>query len=249
MMKNLGLLIVLFIYTNSLFGQYTVENDELYSRFRPGIAWFYTGLKPYEAEKLRKYDRLIVDVVYNDWHGDRDYLASPATSIGFNTSLLFDVVLSKSNTISLGWGVGFSHFNNKSKLQFTRDLENKKTLISDFSVGNKPKRSKFGANYIEIPLEIRFRTKGYNHFKFMVGGKIGYRLNAFSKETFRVDGKDYSTKISNFADSNPLRYAATVRVGIRNWAIFGAYYFSPLFTGVGSADLTPISLGVSISLF
>ncbi|WP_107039511.1 outer membrane beta-barrel protein [Brumimicrobium mesophilum] len=248
-MKNLSLLIILFFYSTTLFGQYQTKEEGLYSRFRPGVMWFFSGLEPYDAEKLRKYDRLIVDVVYNDWYGDRDYLSSPAASIGFNTSLMFDVVMTNRNTLSFGWGIGFSHYNNKSKIQFTRDLENENTLISDFPEGNEPKSSKFGANYIEIPLELRFRTKGYKHFKFMVGGKIGYRLNSFSKVTERIEGKNYATKQYNFADSNPLRYGATVRIGIRNWAIYGAYYFSPLFTGSGSADLTPLELGISISLF
>lgn len=248
-MIRFSLILIAFIYSSTLFAQYQAEEEGLYSRFRPGIGWFYSGFKPFEEEKLHKYDRLIIDVVYNDWHGDRDYFSSPASSIGFNSSLMFDVVLTSANTMSFGWGIGYSHYNNGSKIQFNRDLVNGKTLISDFPIGSEPENSKFGANYIEIPLELRFRTKGFKHFKFMIGGKIGYQLNSFNKETIRVDGKNYATKQYNFADSNPLRYGATVRVGIRNWAIYGAYYFSPLFTADGSADLTPISLGVSISLF
>jgi hypothetical protein len=248
-MRNFSLLLILFIYSSSLSAQYEAENEGLYSRYRPGIGSFYSGLRPYEEEKLHKYDRLMLDVVYNDWHGDQDYFSSPWQSIGINASLMFDVILTKGNTMSFGWGIGYSHFNNRTKLKFTRDLVNNATLISDFPVGSEPESSNFGANYIEVPLELRFRTKGHKHFKFMIGGKIGYQLNAFSKETERIDGKNYSTKQYNFADSNPLRYGATMRVGIRNWAIYGAYYFSPLFTGDGSADLTPISIGVSISLF
>lgn len=248
-MIRFSLLLIAFIYSSTLFSQYQADNEGLYSRFRPGVAWFYSGLKPFEEEKLHKYDRLMVDVVYNDWHGEKDYFSSPWNSIGFNASLMFDVILTQGNTMSFGWGIGFSHFSNKSKLQFTRDLVNNTTLVSDFPTGSNVSDSKFGANYVEIPLELRFRTKGFKHFKFMIGGKIGYQLNAYSKEKVRVDGKNYATKQFNFADSNPLRYAATVRVGIRNWAVYGAYYFSPLFTGDGSADLTPISMGITLSLF
>ena len=248
-MIRFSLIFILFTCTSSIFAQYEVENEGLYSRFRPGIGWFYSGLTSFEEEKIHKYDRLIFDVVYNDWHGDKDYFSSPPTSIGINAALMFDVILTKGNTMSFGWGIGYSHFSNRSAVQFSRDFFNGTTLISGYPAGLEPKRSKFGANYIEIPLELRFRTKGHSHFKFMIGGKIGYQLNAFTKETYRIDGKDYSTKQYNFADSNPLRYGATVRIGIRNWAIFGAYYFSPLFTESGSADLTPISMGISISLF
>lgn len=248
-MKNLILVLIATLYSVVLFGQYEAEDDGLYSRFRPGVAWFYSGLTQYDEGKLRKYDRLMVDIVYNDFYGDRDYFSSPWQSIGFNTSLMFDVVLTQANTVSFGWGIGFSHFSNRSNLQFTRDLVNNATTIADYPIGFEPAKSKFGANYIEVPLEFRFRTKGHQHFKFMIGGKIGYRLNAFTKEVHRIEGKNYATKHYNFPDSNPLRYGATVRIGIRNWAIFGAYYFSPLFTGEGSADLTPISMGVTLSLF
>src|SRR5690554_487836 len=248
-MKNVILVLIIGIYSSTLLGQYSEDKEDLYSRFRPGIAWFYSGLTPYEEGKLRKYDRLMVDIIYNDFYGDRDYFSSPWQSIGVNASLMFDVVLAKSNTVSFGWGIGYSHFSNRTKLQFTRDLVNKSTLVSEFPAGMEPKISKFGANYIEIPLELRFRTKGYKHFKFMIGGKIGYQLNSFSKETERIDGKKYSTKQYGFADANPLRYGATVRVGIRNWAFYGAYYFSPLFTNKASADLTPISVGITLSLF
>ncbi|PKR81936.1 hypothetical protein CW751_00955 [Brumimicrobium salinarum] len=248
-MKKLILLFFLMLYSFITFGQYESEEEGLYSRFRPGVMWFYSGLKPYEEEKLRKYDRLMVDVVYNDFYGDRDYFSSPWQSIGVNASLMFDVILTKANTMSFGWGIGYSHFSNRSKLQFTRDLDNKTTLVADFPAGSEPKGSKFGANYIEIPLELRFRTKGHKHFKFMIGGKIGYQLNSFSKQIERIDGKKYATKNYGFPDSNPLRYGATVRIGIRNWAFYGAYYFSPLFTADGSADLTPISVGITLSLF
>lgn len=229
--------------------QWSVENEKLTSRFRPGIGWFYNGGRPYEAEKLRKYDRLMIDVVYNDWHGNRDYFQSPWQSIGFNVSLMFDKVLTKSNTVSFGWGVAFSHTNNHSPLRFNRNTQHGFTFIDDFPAGEEPLRNKFSANYIEIPLELRFKTKGYKHFKFMIGGKIGYQLNAYDKVVNKVDGITYSTKNFSYPDRNPLRYSATVRIGIRNWSIFGAYFFSELFTNSQSVRLTPYSVGLTISLF
>lgn len=249
-MNKIYVVIFLTLLSSStILAQYNAENDGHYSQFRPGIGWFFSGFKPYEAEKLRKYDRLMVDIVYNDWYGDQGYFSSPWPSIGFNVSWLFDVVLTKKNTISFGWGIGYSHYNNASDLQFNRDLFAKTTTAVEFSTGNKPTRSKFGANYVEIPLEFRFRTPGFKHFKFMVGGKIGYRINSLTKEVNRIDGKNYATKKYNFPDANPLRYGATVRIGIRNWALYGAYYFSPLFTSGESSQLTPFSIGLTISLF
>ncbi|MDB2697846.1 PorT family protein [Crocinitomicaceae bacterium] len=250
-MRGVILIVLLLICFGSLnaIAQWSVENKKLASRFRPGIGWFYNGGRPYEEEKLRKYDRLMVDLVYNDWHGDRDYFESPWQSIGFNVSLMFDKLLTKSNTVSFGWGLAFSHANNHSPVRFNRDTQDEFTFIDELPLGEEPLRNKFSANYIEIPLELRFKTKGYKHFKFMLGGKIGYQLNAYDKIINKVNGITYSTKNFNFPDRNPLRYGATVRIGIRNWSLFGAYYFSELFTNGQSVSLTPYSVGLTISLF
>lgn len=249
-MKNTTLfLIVIAMNFSSIHAQYSEENEGLHSRYRPGIGWFYSGLTPFEEGKLRKYDRLMIDLVYNDWHGDEKLFSSPWNSIGFNASFMFDIVLTKENTVALGVGLGYSHYSNKTKLQFSRDFANELTTLTEYPVNSEPSRSKFGANYIEIPLELRFRTKGFEHFKFMIGGKIGYRISSLTKEVEKIDGKRYVSKQYNFPDANPLRYGATVRIGMRNWAIYGAYYFSPLFTHKESVELYPFSMGITLSLF
>lgn len=248
--KYIGLFfLVLFLKPEVSFGQESYETP-LISRYKPGIGWFFNGTKPPKEKKIRKYDRLIVDIVYNDWHGDVDLFKSPWTSIGFNTQLMFDKVISDENTFALGWGLGFSHVNNRTPWIYIKDLaENRTIVIDDQSAFENIKRSKLSANYIELPLELRFRTKGYKHFKFMVGGKVGYQLNAYSKIVESIGGQNYSVKSYNFPDNNPLRLGATVRIGIRNWAIFGAYHFTRFFTHPESVQLTPYSVGVSISLF
>ena len=245
-------IISLFVFVGlsfSIFGQYFEEEEGLSSRFKPGIGWYYSGLKPYEEEKLRKYDRFLIDLVYNDWNGDVDFFNSPHTSIGLNVSLLFDRVLSKANTFSFGWGVGFSHYNNRTPKTYLSNIEDGYTQLQELEKPQGYIRSKLSANYLEVPLEFRFRTKGYKHFKLMIGGKIGYQLNTFIKTVALINNQKQSVKRYDFPDSNPLRYGATLRIGIRNFAIYGAYYFSPLFTNEKSTQLTPFSIGLTISVF
>lgn len=243
------LIISLFFLPQNIKAQYSEKDENLTTRYRPGIMWFFSGMDPYSSEKLRKYDRLIVNLTYNDWHGDQDAFKSPWNSIGVDVAFMFDIPFTKANTVGMGVGLGYSHYSNRSKLEFSRDISNNSTHISEFDSNNLPKKNLFAANYIEIPLEFRFRSKGYQHFKFMIGAKIGYRINDYAKEVYRIEGKNYKTKHYNFPDSNPLRYGVTARIGIRNWAIFGAYYFSPLFKSSDSVELYPFSLGVSVSLF
>ena len=244
-----SLVIVFMSWITTTGAQYLEKEEGLISRFRPGIGWYYSGMKPYEETKLRKYDRFIIDVVYNDWMGDRDVFQSPWNSLGYNVSLMFDKVISAQNTFSIGYGLTFSHYNNKTEKDFVRDYSEGSTVLVDFDENIDLVRNKFTANYIELPLEFRFRTKGRKHFKFLIGGKIGYQLNSFTSQVISDEGARLNTRNYSFPDNNRLRYGATVRFGLRNYAIFAAYHFSPLFKDGESVQLNPISIGLSFSLF
>ncbi|MCC5922782.1 MAG: outer membrane beta-barrel protein [Crocinitomicaceae bacterium] len=230
-------------------GQFIAEDVGLTSRFKPGIGWFYSGAEPYEEKKLRKYDRLVVDIVYNDWHGDRAFFDSPLNSLGFNVSLFFNKVLTPANTISFGYGLSYSHYNNRTRLFLERNTTDNLTELITFPDMDNTLRYKFTANYLELPLEMRFRTKGRKHFKWIVGGTIGYQLNSFTQRVFELNGTRYSNRVKGFPDNNDWRLGATMRLGIRNYAFYTAYYFTPFFTAENSVNLTPFSMGVSISLF
>ncbi|MDX1653165.1 MAG: outer membrane beta-barrel protein [Brumimicrobium sp.] len=246
-------ILVLLFLSNLFFSTAQYDKDEigLTSRYRPGMGWFFSGLSPYKAGKLRKYDRWIVDITHCNWIQDKKVLPSPWNSIGINGSVMFDKILSvkERKVYGLGWGLTFSHFSIQDPNRLIRDFNDKTTEFGEFQPGQEPDGYRFGANYLEIPVEFRFRTAGYKHFKLMVGGKIGYQLNAFTQRTERVDDKMIKSKRYDFPDANKLRYGVTMRMGIRNWAVYGAYYFSPLFTNRASVQLNPFTVGLSISLF
>jgi hypothetical protein len=248
-MNKLITILILLTLTPLLQAQFIAEDVGLTSRFKPGIGWFYSGAEPYEQKKLRKYDRLVVDVVYNDWHGDREFFSSPWNSIGFNISLLFDKVLTPANTLSFGYGLAFSHYNNRTRLFLERNTTDNFTELIPFPELDNTLRYKFTANYLEIPLELRIRTKGRSHFKWIIGGTVGYQLNSFTQRVFELNGTTYRNRIAGFPDNNDWRLGATMRLGVRNYAFYAAYYFTPLFTSEKSVNLTPFSLGVSFSLF
>lgn len=229
--------------------QFFEENVGLTSRFKPGIGWLYSGFEPYEKEKLRKYDRLVIDIAYNDWHGDRNAFTSPWNSLGLNISLYFDHVLTKANTLSLGYGLSYAHYNNKTSLFLERNTTDNFTELIPFPTGDNTARYKFTANYLELPLELRFRTTGRNHFKWIIGGTVGYQLNSFTQRVFEINGETYKNRVVGFPDNNDWRLGATARFGVRKYALYVAYYFTPFFTSDNSVDLTPLSVGMSMAIF
>ncbi len=233
----------------SLSAQYDGKGDNEVSRFRPGFMWYFTGLKPAKVEKVRKYDRLIFDVTYNDWIGDRNLFQNHWASIGMNTNLMFDIPLTKGNTVSLGLGV--SH-------QFSV-IRHNGLLLQDDLIGTTTWQAKtdsnffnkgiFGGNSFSIPLELRFRKESWRHFKFHIGGKIGYQVNAYSKYVIGNGGNRDIQKYYGFPDLNRLVYSAHIRIGLRNWALFGSYNFNAIFSTTGSTQLNHVQMGLSVSLF
>ncbi len=246
-MKKLQI-IFLFIVLISMNtnAQYDSKGPNETSRFRPGIMWHYTGINPARTEKVRKYDRLIFDLTYNNWMGDLKPFKVNPSSIGLGTNLLFDYPLKKGNTLSLGWGFNHQWTHIRHDETFYHDFTNESTV---YSISPVVSRTSLNFHQISIPLEIRFHKESWKHLKIHMGGKVGY-LFALHEVT-RLDNPNGKTIIKdyNFQDPNHLQYSAHIRLGIRNYALFGEYHFSPLFTNSKSTQLNLFRLGLSISLF
>lgn len=248
-MHRIFILSFMLLMSFKPFAQYSSEGEDLISRFRPGTMWFFTGLRPAIPEKVTKYDRLMFDVTYNTWSGDIKPFRSKWNSIGLNTSFMFDIPLTKGNTVSFGTGLSHSIFKIHSASHiFVTDSSNIFTKHY-LSAGFIPDQNYICGNSISVPLEFRFRTKGWKHFKVHAGGKIGYQLNLYSKVVTNGENGKYIQKDHDFADVSRLIYSAHVRIGIRNWALFGSYNFNTLFSNRSSVKLNVLQVGLTISLF
>lgn len=231
------------------FGQYDSKGDENISRFRPGFMWFFTGYKPAKTEKVRKYDRLIFDLTYNDWIGDRDLFKNHWASIGLNTNLMFDIPLTKGNTVALGLGVAYQYSVIRHNGNLTINDSLGSTTWSEKLPSQTFQRSVLGAHSFSIPIELRFRTESWRHFKFHIGGKIGYQPFLYSKTVTKANGIRMIDKNVGFPDENQLIYSAHIRFGLRNIAFFGSYNFNRIFSSDQSVRLNHVQMGLSFSLF
>lgn len=248
-MKRFILYIVICLFAFSAFTQ-SQEEDSI-SRFRPGGMWYYTGIKPATSERVRKYDRLIIDITYNDWFSktQKPFKVNPL-SIGFNTNFMFDVPLSRSNTIAFSWGIAYGLYRVDMNDFFVRNSFEKSTELIHNSKQYGIQQSLFKVNSLAIPLAIRFRGKNWKHCKFNVGGKIAYRFRPSTRLSSKSpDGIISQQKTIGFYDFNPIEVSAYFRFGIRNWSLYGSYSFIPLFKNALSTELNTFQFGLSISLF
>jgi hypothetical protein len=87
MMNKLIYFFLFLLVSLTVKAQFTSEGADLISRFRPGVMWFNTGLRPAEIEKVRKYDRLVFDITYSDWAGESKPFQNKWASLGLNSSI------------------------------------------------------------------------------------------------------------------------------------------------------------------
>lgn len=248
MIKN-SLLLLLCLISFSLAAQYDSKGENETSRFRPGAMWFYTGIRPAKVEKVRKYDRLIFDLTYNDWMGDEQPFQNNWSSIGLNTSLMFDIPLTKGNTVSLGIGVSHQYVNIRHDNKFIFNDSLNTSVYAPMDATQPITKSVLSGNSFSIPIEIRFRNESWRHFKVHIGGKFGYQANLFQKQVSKWNGNKTVTKNFGIPDKNDWIYSAHIRIGLRNWALFASYNFNTIFSNKNSTQLNLVQMGLSVSLF
>lgn len=249
-MNKISFIIIFLIgFQFQLSAQYDGEGNNEISRFRPGSMWFFSGLTPYKTGKLRKYDRLIFDITYNDWVGDISTFKNKWNSIGLNSAFMFDIPITQKNTMSFAVGLSHSIFVISHKnSSFAHAVDGEYTTYTTNI--NSPYKNQFLAgNSLSIPLEFRFRNKGWKHFKFHIGAKVGYQLEIHSKNVYKGDHGLEKVKSHDFPDVTRFIYSAHCRIGMRNWAVFASYNFNPIFKSSQSPKLNLLQLGLSVSLF
>lgn len=239
-------IVSVFLFMTCFSPLFAQKKDTLIAtKIRPGIMWFYTGLKPSNGVWLPRYDRFMVDIKYND-------LVNPQAikmfntnwkSIGFNTQFVFDIPMNRYNTSGFGIGFGYQF----SKFVHNRILFSSSDGLYDFTDAlliNFDK-SILRTHTFFVPVEFRFRTKGWQHFKVHIGSNIGYRYGNNKLYVGSTTTRTRTGKMSNF---EWLYLDAHIRMGIRNFAIIASTDLLPIFKKTDVKQV-PVSLGVTVSLF
>jgi hypothetical protein len=155
--------------------------------------------------------------------------------------------------ISLATGFGFTAHNLKSNV-FPSYKPDGKIALEKIPDEIEYKNNKLTNFYIDIPIELRFRTtpnRKQKNFKISAGVLLGYKLQSYHK----YQGEDYHTysfgeyvkfkeyRIKNVSD---LRYGIYGRLGYGKFSFFGFYSLTKIFQDNLGPSLTPYSIGISI---
>jgi len=215
-----------------------------------------------QKRKMPKREMILVNLNFDSWLGHPSYV-SPRwfASRGVDVALFYDYVLGKSN-FSVAGGVGFNSHNIHSEafpvVYNTTEGNTYTHLDTSFFAGREIGVNKISTNFVDIPFEVRFRSKPHRNGKRIaasLGFKLGFLVQSHTKteteEDYMVDGVNIGSKFKSYDIENLtfFRYGLTARVGYANFYLNFFYSLTPLFNQGRGTEATPISIGIGVSPF
>jgi len=215
-----------------------------------------------KKRKPPKKEMILVNLNFDSWLGHPSTIKPKwFASRGVDVAILYDYVIAKSY-FSVAGGVGFnSHNIHMEGFPIEYALESGGTytkLDESFFEGKEINVNKISTNFIDIPVEVRFRSKAHKNGKRVaasVGFKLGWLVQSHTKtktdEDLFYNGVNFRSKIKTYDIPNltKFRYGLTARVGYANFYLNFFYSLTPLFKDGRGTEAIPISVGIGVSPF
>lgn len=193
-------------------------------------------------------DRLLIGVSLDNWLNGPACIETKIYSPGFNAAAMYDKPFGKS-TFSVAVGLGFSSFNAHSNARPSYILDTAgnvtETVMLDMPDSVEYKKNKLSLNFVEIPVEIRFRSrpdKSFRRFSLAAGFKFGVLVQGHTK--YKDDG--IKIKTYDIPNLQNLRYGPTFRIGYGKVSLFAFYSLTDVFKEGKGTKLTPVSAGIMV---
>jgi hypothetical protein len=183
-----------------------------------------------------------------------DFWINPPAGIdvrGFNQGAniygMYNHQFGESNMhFAFGIGTGFHNLYSNSVIPDIKADSIQFIVIPD-TVGYK--KSKVGLSYIDLPVELRFKTE--KKFRLAVGFKLGYLIDVKTKfKGFDENGHLFITKSKQVSQIQKFRFGPTLRIGYDWFSVYTYFQVTDMFDkGNGPENVYPISLGITFLPF
>lgn len=201
-------------------------------------------------------DRLSLDLLGCNWIHNIPNFQTKWYSRGLNVYFMYDFKIKKTN-ISIAPGIGFSTSNiyhNSILVQDSSGLRFDPTARPAYDTlgynADRYKVNRIQINYIEIPVEVRFRTRPDRLdqvWKFNVGFKAGIRVDSNVKHTINSASGTQVHMTHRFPDFNLLRIGPTLRIGYSFVNFYGFYSILGTFKTDRGPRVNEFNIGISFN--
>ncbi|MFH2095761.1 MAG: outer membrane beta-barrel protein [Bacteroidota bacterium] len=201
-------------------------------------------------------EHLLLNIFENYWlNASPDMEIKPGSvSTGLTWYL---VVLGKKSNVSFNLGYGFTSQSIKSNIILTTDSLKNTVFNSTILDTTDYRINKFSASYLDIPVEIRFRTnpnKRQRNFSLALGFRVGLLVQSYSKyygDEFRFPLSNEEVKFKEYKTRNilPYHYGIQARIGYGKFYLFGSYYLTGVFKKGKGPEVIPVNFGFGFTLY
>lgn len=201
-----------------------------------------------QKQKPRPRDWFVFDVYGTSWENTPstiDHIHWKSVGFGFNVVKDFPLGYSPhSFAIGLSYSVDKVHSNayfisSIGRHGFDEPQYSAYYLIP--STGKPYLRNKLVTHYIDLPIELRLRTKVRSKFFTYIGVKGGYNTVSFQRSASNTGNKNKTYGIPALQD---FRYGPTFRIGFGAIGLYGFYNMNGLLKGRPNTFI-PFSIGIS----
>ena len=202
------------------------------------------AMKPKISNWESKQDRFVLDINVDNWDKKPAGVeVKGLRSRGVNIMLMDEKVFGKGN-VAFAWGLGFSSQNFHTNSSYFQDDNVDTSGFIPLTIGYDV--NKLSLNYIDIPIELRFRTnanaKG-KRLKLSAGFKMGFLVNAHTK----FDNGTLKVKTYHLQNIPDVHYGLSGRIGFGHIGVSYFYSLTKLFNKDEGMQITPYSIGISIT--
>ncbi len=175
-----------------------------------------------------------------------DQRAEKSIALNFNIAD-YELNLYRKN-IMLVTGIGFSvnnyRFNSDSYL-----APDSGKVVAIGGPSFTLSKNKLVTGYITVPLLLELNTseKADKTFHFAAGVIGGYRIHSHLKLVEDSGSNEVKNKIYDDFNLNPFRVDATIRLGFRNFTVFGSYGLTNFFKSNNDPELHALTVGVRLA--
>lgn len=109
-------------------------------------------------------------------------------------------------------------------------------------------KNKLRTSQLRVPVMLEFNTSQDNDRSFHLAAGVigGWRFSTITKQHFSQDGKEHKYRQKGDFNTNDFSLDASVRVGYRNFTLYGTYALTPLFEEGKGPEVYPVSVGLSV---
>lgn len=196
------------------------------------------------VDSLYREDQFYFGITYNILQNLPTGITKSKFSPGISVGFLRDMPINKNRTFAIALGVGYSLSVLRENM-YTYDLPDSNgavtrtyEVLSDDSFYDKNKQT---LSYIDVPLEIRWRTSTPDSHKFWriyAGFKVSYLIG----DRYKFINDVQTITIKNNADLNKFQYGCYLATGWNSVNFYAYYSLNPIFKSTTQLAGQPIKM-------